>query len=497
MFYSMDKTSKKIVSVVLFFVFYISATFLLLLTDNNFTSAPSFLNFFKSLVHLWWLKLIISSFFVYLLVWISNSTLDIRSKVVGDGQHGSSHWMFPDEKLKTYKAVDFGQELEPDILVGFENSKWLIDCSDQTCICLAPLGGGKTLRQLVPTVIYNAKVNKNTGGNGASMILTDCKGDLYRKTCGELIKNGVTPLLLDFRSPLNSLQFNLMHNINKNIDDFKAAKSKRDKLIAYAKAEKYSKILSSSVVDNLETDSKSEGSAYFNETAKGLITALILLVSEYGEQNQRHILSVFRLIIELNGLSEGSDIDEGLQKNKLKNLLSKIDNHRLINYAGSSIEADIRTTMNIYSSAISKLSEFIDAELEQLVCKHSPQINVTDFIGKPTAIFLVCPDENTTRHFFASLFIRYFINDLLELAETKYNGSLPRQTLCLWDEFGNQPPIKDVQLIFTAARSRNIRLVIALQSYEQLTEKYTLTIKLQSIVTIAYSYQKGFQMKLI
>lgn len=53
--------------------------------------------------------------------------------------------------------------------------------------------------------------------------------------------------------------------------------------------------------------------------------------------------------------------------------------------------------------------------------------------------------------------------------------TLSRKVLCLWDEFGNMPPIKDVDSLFTAARSRGIRFLYSLQSFSQLKKSYNKT----------------------
>lgn len=401
--------------------------------------------------------------------------LNVKATKVGDGQYGNAHFAREAEKLKIYHEVQPGYEREPGFVVERVNKRayWRIDTSDSNMLLLAPPRAGKTKCQIIPTIEYNGAVNRRTKGHGASMLILDCKGEELG-TCGRVLEqDGYRVLYLDFRHPLKSYKFNLMYNINAEIDRYKASENEGEKILHYAKAERYAKTLAASIVDNLDTQNKSETSQFFNETAKGLITALILLVAEYGEDGERHIISVFKLIIELNGLSEGST--EALQKNKLEDLLQHVGNERIKNFAGASMTADVRTSMNIFSSALGKLVSFIDAELEQMVCDHSTELNDIDFIKEPTAIFIVCPDENTTRHFFAALFIRYMMNDLIAQADQN-NGVLERKVLCLWDEFGQMPPIKDVDVLFTAVCSRGIRFLIALQSYAQLEKSYSSTM---------------------
>lgn len=199
---------------------------------------------------------------------------------------------------------------------------------------------------------------------------------------------------------------------------------------------------------------------------------MMLLISEYGPEPSRHILSVFDMIVRHSSQDETGAII-GVQKTKLASMLEKVGTKRVQYYVGSAIGADIRTTLNVFSSAIGKLADFVDAELEQLICKHSHELDADGFVEQPTAIFIICPDENPTRHFLASLFIRSFTNDLIELAESKYNEVLPRQFLYFLDEFGNLPSIQDVVSIFSAIRSRGGRILCALQSYAQLLDNYS------------------------
>ena len=65
------------------------------------------------------------------------------------------------------------------------------------------------------------------------------------------------------------------------------------------------------------------------------------------------------------------------------------------------------------------------------------------------------------------------MNDLIEQASHSQKQRLGRDVLCIWDEFGNMPPVKDMDVLLTAARSRGIRFFLSLQSYWQLEKKYS------------------------
>ena len=153
--------------------------------------------------------------------------------------------------------------------------------------------------------------------------------------------------------------------------------------------------------------------------------------------------------------------------------MEHIQDDRIRNYVAPATCADQRTSLNIFSSALADLLKFVDAEMEQLLTGYSEELSAEKFINQPTIIYIICPDENPTRHFLASLFIRLFSNELIEFAEQPSNGGvLPRQVLYLADEFGNYPPIRDIEALFSALRSRRARLLISLQGDSQLRTKY-------------------------
>lgn len=437
-----------------------------------------FHGYLKSITELFFIKLMISVLVGILIALISDNRLNsIEKTEVGNKQHGGARFMTEKEKKENYTFVPDGKEKTPGFVVGRENNTWIIETTDKTICLTSPPGGGKTKSVYQPTFYYNANVNKNTKGKGASILSLDVKSENFKRAGVKLEKCGYKILFLDFRNPLLSPQFNLMNGVNEEINKYKDADNEEEKLRHYAKAERYAKQVSSSIIKNIMGEVKDSSSDFFNNTSQGLITGLILMVSQYGTDEERHIISVFKLIVELNGLIDNGNIENGQQRSKLMELLQYIDDKRITDYVGASVNADVRTSMNVFSSALAKLLEFIDAELEQMICGHNIEFNVTDFIKNATAIFIICPDEDTSRHFFASLFIRYFTTQLIDLAESSPDQALPRKVLCLWDEFGNMPPIKDVDSLFTAARSRGIRFLYSLQSFSQLEKSYNKTYK--------------------
>ena len=361
------------------------------------------------------------------------------------------------------------------MLVGATRSTWLLDTSDQSVLMVAPPGAGKSTSVYIPTITYNARVNYNTKnekgvGKGASMVLVSVKDDLYNITGPELRRCGYRVLKLDLRNVFCSCRFNLLYRVNAEIDAWRKEQDARQKAVHYATAERYAKTIANAIIGSRVSASSGDSSEYFNETARGLITGLVLLVSQYGKEGERHIVSVFNLIVELAG-ADAPEKGNQIQKSRLAAMLEDVTDRRIKGYVATTTSADIRTTLNIISSALAKLLKFVDAELEQLICSHDNDLDAERFITVPTAIFLIAPDENETRHFLASLFIRFLTDDLIALAE-RQGGRCPRPFFYFLDEFGNFPAIPGVTSLFSAIRSRGGRILVAVQSYSQFLLKY-------------------------
>lgn len=76
-------------------------------------------------------------------------------------------------------------------------------------------------------------------------------------------------------------------------------------LVYKAKAEKYAKIIAKTIILS-GMDAASFGqNAYFYDAAEGLLSATILLVAEFCEPEERHIVSVFKIIQELLAPAKG------------------------------------------------------------------------------------------------------------------------------------------------------------------------------------------------
>lgn len=467
----LQKRKKIIFSILVGIALYLS--FSLIVGTVLIYRNPTHIDLWEIFRAYWPIKLLLILLVDYFAFFFHIKKLSFQDVQAGHGQHGSQSWASADEAEQQYKRIKFGAEKEPGFLIGLQSDGWLIDNSDANLLLVAPPGMGKTRRYFLPTLKYNALVNSNTHGHGPSLILMDIKGTLYNSGAPELQRHGYRTPVINLRDVFHSYKYNIMHKVNDEIDAWRMAATEEEKVIHYGAAERHAKIAAHAILKSTPGQAQNSENAFFVDTAQGMITGFILLVAMYAPPAARHIISVFELIIAFSSTDDTPQFAAGVQRTKLASLMEHIHDKRIRNYVAPASSADIRTSLNIFSSALADLLKFIDAEMEQLICDQSPELNAEAFVDHATAIFLICPDENETRHFLASLFVRSFTDELISLAETKYHEVLPRQFFYLMEEFGNMPAIESATAVFSAIRSRGGRVMCSLQTYDQLRLNYS------------------------
>ena len=124
---------------------------------------------------------------------------------------------------------------------------------------------------------------------------------------------------------------------------------------------------------------------------------------------------------------------------------------------------------SVMSTVLSRLNAFLDSELEQVLCFDSV-IDAEKFASEKSAIFLILPEEDTTKNFMAGLMIQNLSRELFAVADEN-GGKLQNRVVLYCDEFGTMPPF-DVLPLFSAGRSRRLTLVPIIQSLAQLEKNY-------------------------
>lgn len=428
--------------------------------------------------------IVMSVIFILLavLIYCSNnySLNGIKKKTVGQGQYGTARFSTKAEVKKTYTQIPFdvenwrrGKNL-PSVqgtVVGCRNkgkrTYALIDEGDVHTMMIGAAGVGKTAFFLYPNI-------EAACASGMSFLSTDLKGDVFRNY-GMIAKKyyGYNVSVIDLRNPTRSDENNMLHLVNKYMDMYKSDKSN---LQAKAKAEKYAKITAKTIINIGGGDYSSMGqNAFFYDASEGLLASLILLIAEFGEKNERHIVSVFKMIQDLlKPIDEEKKAEKKGQakpKNGFKILMEKLpDEHKAKWLAGSALFAADQAMQSIISTALSRLNSFIDSELEQILC-FGTAIDAEKFCNEKSAIFIVLPEEDISKYFMVSLIIQQLYREILVIADEN-GGKLKNRIMFYCDEFGSFPKIEGAEAMFSASRSRRISIVAIIQSFAQLDKNY-------------------------
>jgi type IV secretion system protein VirD4 len=428
----------------------------------------------ESVVPLIAVGVVIVLFIVLLSVLTNNYSLNgIKSKTVGDGQHGTARWATTQEIKKSYASVPFDvaswragknlPEVQGLILGSTQRGKQLdalVDRDDVHCLMIGASGVGKTAFFLYPNLEFAC-------ASGMSYLALDTKGDLARNY-GTIAKKyyGYHVSVIDLRNPTRSDGSNLLTLINRYMD---IAREHPDNLAARAKAEKYAKILAKTIVNPGGDDQDRGQNAFFYDAAEGLLTSVILLLAEYvppdsAGHEKRHIVSVFKLVQELLAPS-GQNKKTGFQV-LMDNLPST---HKARWFAGAALNTSEQGMASVMSTVLSRLNAFLDSELEQVLCFDSA-IDAEHFAAEKSAIFLVLPEEDSTKNFMAGLMIQNLSRELFSVAD-EHGGKLQNRVVFYCDELGTMPPF-DILPLFSAGRSRKLTLVPIIQSLAQLEKNY-------------------------
>jgi len=354
-------------------------------------------------------------------------------------------------------------------------------------LVLGTTGSGKTATYIIPSIKALALTMPETR---PSFLFTDPKGELHEKTAWYLKQQGYNVLALDFRRPDRSLRWNPLYyawekmekasQVWDNVEMLEGGETPVFRLGEREYNEEEIDTLVRAEVQRLEDEAMEEitniaqalcpinpKDPIWDEGAKGLIQGVLLAMLEDGfaPDNTGMTLSKFNFYnlhhICTHTGKQNSDIAEYFAYRGTKS--------RAVSSAEIVLSAPDKQQGSYMSSVNQKLQMFNDRAICNMTSTN--EIDIMQMDERPTAVYLMLPDEKEGRHPLGSLFVSQCYKKLVEKAVLN-NGTLKRKVLFMMDEYGNMPKIDGVQSMFTVGRSRGIIQIPVIQSYSQLTDKY-------------------------
>lgn len=366
----------------------------------------------------------------------------------GHGQFGTARWRTEKEIEKTVTVwhTKESKPLKGGVVLGARkvgnSMKVYLDTSDTHVLLLGATRSGKSRTVILPTIWTLAKT-------GDSMILTDPKGELYEYSAEYLKKQGYDVTLLNFREPIMGNCWNPMEPVVKFYEE-----GRIDKAVEAAL----------DIAHSLVFLRVHHGDPIWELGEKSVIAGLTLAVAmEAQDKAQKHLHSVAMILANMGIFDEEDECP-------LNDYIASLPFHHPARSAfATSLMAAQKTRASFFAGAMAKLQLFTDPNIAYMTSKQDHDMTAPG--KKPTAVFLVIPDEKSTRYVLASLYINQAYMALVDLA-IKNGRKLPNPVHFLCDEFGNLPAIPDMDKKITVAGGRGIKFLLAIQSLAQLDNLY-------------------------
>ena len=326
------------------------------------------------------------------------------------------------------------------LCTGKNNEMW-VDNGEYHTLVIGSSGSGKSRCVVKPMVNLLAK-------KGESMIITDPKGELYVAAANKLKELGYKVIVLNFRDPLKGNAWNpltLPYQYYKMGNMDKATELLDD------------------VALNILYDANNKGEPFWEKSAADYFSGLALGLFQDAKEEE----------ININSISLMATIGEerlGASNYAKEYFLLKGESSSAYTFASGTINAPSDTKGGIVSTFRQKIRLFASRENLSEMLGHS-DFSILDIGREKTAVFIVVHDEKTTYHALATIFIKQCYETLIDVAQEN-GGKLPIRTNFILDEFANMPPLKDVDSMVTAARSRQMRFTFIIQNFAQLNDVY-------------------------
>ncbi len=358
---------------------------------------------------------------------------------------GYSRWLSESELKKELTMVKVQAEKADagGIPLINDGKKMWVDNGEGHNLIIGSTGAGKTQVAIFPLVHSLAKHDE-------SMIITDPKGEIYETTAEMLKKRGYNVVLLNFRNPQQGSGWNPLHLPYKYYKEGNPDKANE---------------LTDDLAMNILYDENAQNSdPFWEKTSADYFSGICLGLFEDAKEEEINLNSV-NLFTTVGEDKCGPNSTYSNEYFKLKDPTSPA-----YVSASSTISAPSETKGSILSVFKQKIRLFAARENLSEMLSHS-DFEFEEIGAKKTAVFIVIQDEKKTYHSLVTIFLKQCYETLVDYAQ-KNGGKLPYRTNFLLDEFANMPPLKDVDTMVSAARSRRMRFFFIIQNYAQLAEVY-------------------------
>ena len=299
-------------------------------------------------------------------------------------------------------------------------------------------GAGKTRTYGVPNVLECA----------CSMVITDPKSEILRKTGNLLKQKGYEVIVFDLINPAASFCYNPFVYVH---DD-------REVLT-----------LIENLIQNTTPSHSKSSDPFWEKSETALLQALMLYLLHEAPPEEQN----FSMVMEMIAAAEVHEDDDNYQS-PLDILFERLEMREPDSIACKQYrifkQAAGKTVKSILISCGARLAPFDIPQLREIMSYDELEL---DKLGdEKSALFFLISDTDTTYNFLVALAFSQMFNLLCERADNTYGGRLPYHVRVLWDEAANTGQVPGLEKIVAVIRSREISLTLFYQAMSQCKALY-------------------------
>lgn len=357
-------------------------------------------------------------------------------------EHGSAKWGDVHQICRKYRDKDYVQNL-----LLTQNFRMSLDCykhkRNLNVLVVGGSGAGKSRTYAIPDIMQCC-LSQGESVRGCSMVITDPKAELLRKTGGLLERMGYEVRVFDLINPDTSFCYNPFCYVHDDKDVLK---------------------LINNLIRNTTPKGSQASDPFWEKSETALLQALMLYLLHEAPPEEQN----FPMIMEMLGSAQVKEEDEEYQS-PLDILFERLEMRKPDSIAVKQYQiykqAAGKTAKSILISVGVRLAAFNLKEIANLTC--TDELDLASIGEKKVALFCCIPDADTSLNYLVGMIYSNLFQTLYYVADRKYGGRLPVPVHCIMDEWPNVALPDDFDKILATMRSRAISCSIIIQNMAQM-----------------------------
>lgn len=348
-------------------------------------------------------------------------------------EHGSAKWGNVSEICRRYCEKRYTQNLllTQHFRMGLDGYKHKRNLN---VLVVGGSGAGKSRTYAIPNIMQC----------NCSMVITDPKAELLRKTGGVLERNGYEVRVFDLINPETSWCYNPFAYVWDDKDVLK---------------------LINNLIRNTTPKGAQSSDPFWEKSETALLQALMLYLLHEAPPEEQN----FPMIMEMLGSAQVKEDDEDYQS-PLDILFERLEMRGPESIAVKQYaiykQAAGKTAKSILISVGVRLAAFNLKQIANLTC--TDELDLYSIGEKKVALFCCIPDADTSMNYLVGMIYSNLFQTLYYVADRKYGGRLPIPVHCIMDEWPNVALPDDFDKILATMRSRGISCSIIIQNIAQM-----------------------------